>query len=336
MTGPVTITGVTGLIGRTLCEVLVRRGIPFRGLARTPERARTVRAAEAVVVGSVADPDAVAAACRGSVAVVHLARSTHDLADLCRYDYPALHAVLGAANANEAELHFTSSQAVFGDATVRGHPRVFGDASVHRDASDPPLLDDDSAPNPTSAYGAMKAAWERTAAAVCGIPPVVYRLPVVIPDRLADGAPWLRELLATGFCHLEPDGGTVVLRPGDARFAHTGISFAHVRDVAETIASNLFRPEAHGTVAMLADPTYVRFRELAELYAGIARRRGLGVRDAWSEVDDGPAITGAMFRFDASGAGKALGFASRDGRERLLAKAAQWFAATLDAHQRGD
>ncbi|MEU7585796.1 NAD(P)-dependent oxidoreductase [Micromonospora sp. NPDC049230] len=312
--GQVTITGITGLIGRSLCEVLTRRGVPYRGLARTPERARTVVGAQAVVAGSIADPAALTEACEGSAAVVHLARSSHDLADLCRYDYPALHAVIAAVNANRAELHFASSQAVFGDAP-----------------DPPPLLDDDSPPNPTTAYGAMKAAWERTARAACTTPPVVYRLPIVVPDRLADGAPWLRELLGTGFCHLTPDGTTLVLRPADARFARAGVSFVHVDDVAETIAANLFRAEARGTVAMLADPEYVRFRELAELFAGLARDRGLTVRDEWPDPANGAELTGAMFRFDPTRAAKCLGFASPNGPERLLAKAAKWFTATLDA-----
>jgi nucleoside-diphosphate-sugar epimerase len=312
MTGEVTITGATGMIGTELRNALSRKGIGYRALVRTAHRAEQVRDARAVVVGDVADPRAVAEACRGSAAVVHLARSSHQLADLCRFDYPAMHAVITAANENAAQLHLTSSQAVFGDAPVPA-----------------PVLDDSAAPAPSDAYGAMKAAWEGTARAECAVPPVVYRLPIVIPGRLRDGAAWLRDLLVTGCCRLDP-GGPLVLRPRDGRFAHGGVSFVHVRDVADTITANLFRPEAGGTVAMLADPSYVTFRELAEQYAEVARHRGLAVRDDWSDPEDGAGNRGVMFRFDPSGAIQRLGFVSRGGRDRLLGQAVEWFREALD------
>jgi nucleoside-diphosphate-sugar epimerase len=305
---PVTITGATGLIGTALRAALTSRGISYRALVRTPG---TVDGAEAVVVGCVSEPAAVSEACDGSGAIVHLARSTHRLEDLCRYDYPALHAVIAAANANEAELHFASSQAVFGGA------RTFP----------PPILDDGAAPNPSTAYGVMKATWEWTARASCRVPPVVYRLPVVVPTRLADAAPWLKYLLSSGFCHTDVDNRRLHVRPQDERFARGGISFVHVEDVAETISANLFRPGARGTVAMLADAEYVSFRDLADHYAELARRLGFAVTTTWTVPDHRRHTPEAMFRFDATGAAARLGFASRDGKARLLAKATQWFTA---------
>ena len=309
----VTITGAAGLIGTALRGVLSSRGVRFRALVRTPERARTVHGAEAVVVGCISDPLAVSEACESSGAIIHLARSTHRLDNLCRFDYPALHTVIAAANANTAELHFASSQAVFGG--TRTFP--------------PPILDDGAAPSPSTPYGALKATWEWTAMASCRVKPVVYRLPVVIPTRLADGAPWLKYLLSSGFCHLDADNFRLDVRPQDERFARGGISFVHVEDVAETIAANLFRPEARGTVAMLADAEYVSFRDLADLYTELAQRSGFTVRTTWTVPDGRRDTAEAMFRFDASGAAARLGFASRDGRARLLAKAAQWFRARV-------
>ena len=313
MTKLIAITGASGLIGTALRGVLASRGIRFRALVRTQERARAIDGADAVVVGCISDPRAVSEACEGTDAIVHLARSTHQVEDLCRFDYPALHTVIGAANANAAGLHFASSQAVFGGA--RSFP--------------PPILDDRVPPNPSTAYGAMKAAWEWTAQASCRIQPVVYRLPVVIPERLADGALWLQYLLALGFCRVDLDNGTLHLRPPDERFAYGGISFVHVEDVAETIATNLFRDEARGTVAMLADAQYVSFRDLAGFYAELARRNGFTVDTVWTVPDGRRDAVEAMFRFDVSGAAARLGFSSRAGKDRLFAKAAEWFTTTI-------
>lgn len=313
MTKLVAITGASGLIGSALRDVLSGRGIRFRALVRTPERARTILGADAVVVGCISDPGAVAELCAGSDAIVHLARSTHRLQDICRYDYPALCTIIDAANANTAELHYASSQAVFGAA--HGYP--------------PPVLDDAIPPSPTSAYGAMKAAWEWTARAHCTIKPVIYRFPVVVPAHLADAAPWLKYLLFSGFCQLNTENGSLHVRPQDAHIARGGLSFVHVEDVVDTIAANLFRDEARGTVAMLADTEYVGFRDLADLYADLAGRRGLAVTTAWDSPIDRPAAAEAMFRFDAATARTQLGFSSQDGKARLLGKAAEWFTEMI-------
>ena len=311
----VAVTGASGLIGTALRGVLAARGVPVRALVRSRERACAVGDTETVVVGCVSDPRAVSEACADSGAIVHLARSTHRIADICRFDYPAMYAVLAAANTNAAELHFPSSQAVFGNAD--GYP--------------PPVLDDGTPPNPCTAYGAMKAAFEWTAKATCRIPPVVYRLPVVVPARLSDGAPWLRHLLAGGFCHLDVARRTVNLMPFDERFQHGGLSFVHVEDVVATIAANLFREPARGTVAMLADPEYLTFRELADVYADAARCLGYTVRTMWAVPGGGPCTVERMFRFDTTTATARLGFTSEAGRARLFGKLTDWFAAAAGA-----
>jgi nucleoside-diphosphate-sugar epimerase len=312
VTKVVTVTGASGLVATALRGVLTARGIRFRALVRTQERARAIHDAEAVVVGCISDPRSVSEACDGSSAVVHLARSTHRVSDLCRFDYPALHTVIGAANANAAELHFASSQAVFGG--VRTFP--------------PPVLDDTAALRPSTAYGAMKAAWEWTATASCRVQPIVYRLPVVVPVRLADGASWLRYLLCTGFCRVDLANKKVDVRPQDERFALGGVSFVHIEDVVETIAANLFQEQARGTTAMLADAEYVGFRDLAELYAGLARRHGFTVETTWV-VPNGRRDAEGMFRFDTRRAAVRFGFSSRAGKARLFAKATEWFTSVI-------
>jgi nucleoside-diphosphate-sugar epimerase len=306
----VSVTGATGLIGKELCALLGARGARFRALVRRADRAPSIAGAEGIVVGCVSDAQAMLELCKGSRAVVHLARSTHRLEDLCRFDYMALSTILPAVNANAAALHFASSQAVFGN--VRSIP--------------PAILTDDAPRAPTTAYGAMKAAWESTAIAACRPPPTIYRLPVVIPGDIRAGAEWLRHLLFHGFGRLDPTRRRLELRPSDSRFARGGVSFVHVEDVAETIAHNLFRAEAHGTVATLADPDHVPFQELASLYADAAGQLGIATHHDWADAPaNGPAHRDTMFRFDCSLAVAKLGFRSVNGKARLFDKLTRWF-----------
>jgi nucleoside-diphosphate-sugar epimerase len=118
------------------------------------------------------------------------------------------------------------------------------------------------------------------------------------------------------------------VRPRDDRVARGGVSFVHVEDVVETIATNLFREKARGTVAMLADAEYVSFRDLAGLYAELARSHGFAVETTWA-VPDGRRGAEGMFRFDTRGAAERLGFSSLAGRDRLFAKATEWFTAMV-------
>jgi nucleoside-diphosphate-sugar epimerase len=310
MNDTVSVTGAAGLIGKELCGLLSARGARFRALVRTADRAPSIEGAEAIVVGCISDARAMRELCQGSRAVVHLARTSHRLEDLCRFDYMALSTILPAVNANAAALHFASSQAVFGSA--RSIP--------------PPILTDLAPTAPSTSYGAMKAAWESTARAACGTPPTIYRLPVVIPRDISAGAEWLRHLLFHGFGRFDPARGRLELRPSDGRFAQGGVSFVHVEDVAETIAHNLFRPEAYGTVATLADPEYVPFEDLSSLYAGAARQLGIATHHDWA--GEPPRRSGhgdTMFRFDCSLAATKLAFRSVNGKARLLDKLTRWF-----------
>jgi uncharacterized protein YbjT (DUF2867 family) len=69
----VAVTGATGFVGRHLVAVLVRRGHRVRALVRDPKRAAVLPAGDvAVVTGSLADPAALAALCRGAEGLVHL------------------------------------------------------------------------------------------------------------------------------------------------------------------------------------------------------------------------------------------------------------------------
>jgi dihydroflavonol-4-reductase len=75
--GPQTfITGATGFIGRALTRSVLERGESVRVLARSAAKARALFGDQAeIVVGDLADADALARGCRGATCVYHVAGS---------------------------------------------------------------------------------------------------------------------------------------------------------------------------------------------------------------------------------------------------------------------
>jgi uncharacterized protein YbjT (DUF2867 family) len=68
--GPVLVLGATGTQGRAVARALLAKGLPVRGLARSPSSAAKLQAAGVTPVqGDFNDADALAAACQGARAV---------------------------------------------------------------------------------------------------------------------------------------------------------------------------------------------------------------------------------------------------------------------------
>lgn len=150
----VVVTGGAGFIGANLSAELVRRGhhvVVLDDLSTSAES--TVDALDVeLMVGSVLDPDAVAAACHGAASIVHLAavpsvarslkapRRSHDV------NVTGTLAVLDAARDVGAHLVVASSSSVYG-----------------RNPTQP--RSEDLAPAPASPYAASKLAAETYALA---------------------------------------------------------------------------------------------------------------------------------------------------------------------------
>ncbi|MEO6846342.1 MAG: NAD-dependent epimerase/dehydratase family protein, partial [Chthoniobacterales bacterium] len=104
----VAITGGRGMIGRALQRALDAEGIPYRTLGRSAVEWDASRH----LVGSTTDPEMVARLMEGATVLFHLARTTHEIEDMCVYDYPAMMHLLPRALKEDMEVHFTSSQMV--------------------------------------------------------------------------------------------------------------------------------------------------------------------------------------------------------------------------------
>jgi len=72
------VTGATGLIGRALCDVLVRRGHGVTALSRSPDQARLLLAGAQVVAGDPTSPGAWQDALAGADACANLAGESLD------------------------------------------------------------------------------------------------------------------------------------------------------------------------------------------------------------------------------------------------------------------
>jgi NADH dehydrogenase len=69
----IAVTGATGFVGRHLVTMLVQRGHRVRALVRAPRRARVLPTRNVdLIPGSLEDPLALSALCRGAEAVAHL------------------------------------------------------------------------------------------------------------------------------------------------------------------------------------------------------------------------------------------------------------------------
>ena len=154
------VTGSTGYLGSVLCELAVRDGHDVRVLVRDAGKAADLLPAEVdVVVGDLADAEAVRRAVRGCDGVLHVAGSVESSAERTRIaNVEGTRSVLAAATAaGVSRFVYTSSSAAVIDAS----------GLVAETPSGPPAL--------TDAYSVSKAAAEELvlAAAADGLGAVI-------------------------------------------------------------------------------------------------------------------------------------------------------------------
>jgi nucleoside-diphosphate-sugar epimerase len=305
----IAITGGRGLLGRHICARLDERNIPYRTLGRRPAKESVD---ERHLVGSTTDADAVAALTRGATSLVHLARTTHELESLCRHDLAALATLVPVATSGGLRIHFASSQAVQGKARRYPVPRV----------------DEDFPGHPDDSYGVMKLAWEemlRLPAHTRAAQHVIYRMPIVIPATIDEGAPWLQSLL-TGMMQRALTSGVITATSDDVFFG--GFSYVHVEDAAAAIVDALVRPEVPGATYMLCADDYMTFADLAALQQQVARSCGRDLEVAWKSGQPGAGFS-TFYDFSNARAKSCLAFSPRDSRARLTAKLRRWAGRVL-------
>ncbi len=252
----VAITGGRGMIGRQIQKELEKRGIAFRTLGRTAP----IRNDPRHLTGVTTDPELFERLIDGASVLIHLARTTHDLTDMCNFDYPALDPIMKAVLTNNLEVHFTSSE------------------MVHDCARTYPLdvIDENFPFEPYDPYGAMKLAWERTL--ICykkthNVHYITYRYPTVVPELLSAGND-LSKYLKMGIMQ-----ETISPENENERFG--GRSIIHVEQVAEVLVNNLGNSLAYGREYHVCRTKYLNNHDLAELSVKILKDNGIKTSLEW-------------------------------------------------------
>ena len=134
MSGPVLVTGGSGVVGRALIARLVADGREVRALARSDASARTVEAQGARAVrGDVMDPEPLRTAAKGCVTLFHVAginaMCLHDPLPMFRTNVEgSANVVRMAAEAGVGRVVYTSSSSAIGET----HGTVGREDSAHR------------------------------------------------------------------------------------------------------------------------------------------------------------------------------------------------------------
>ncbi len=114
------VTGASGFVGSAVARALQARGTPLRLLVRASSPRKNLEGLEAeIVVGDMADAQAMAAAMRGVRHLFHVAADyrlwARDPAEIVRNNLSGTHAVMGAAlSAGVERVVYTSSVATLG------------------------------------------------------------------------------------------------------------------------------------------------------------------------------------------------------------------------------
>ena len=235
MTGRYLVTGGCGFIGSHLADALAARGARVRILddLSTGRAERCPPGAE-LQVGSVADPQAVAAAMEGVKGCFHLAaiasvqRCTNDWLGAHRVNLGGTIAVLDAARPHAA---------IAGGADAPGAaiPVVYASSSAVYGGSPAALLSEAERPAPLSAYGADKLGCELQAAVATGygVPTLGFRFFNVYGPRQDGSSPY------SGVISVFRDrtlAGQAVVVNGDG--AQTR-DFVHVSDVVRALLAGM-------------------------------------------------------------------------------------------------
>jgi UDP-glucose 4-epimerase len=253
------VTGGAGFIGSHLCEALRRRGDAVRVLDDLSSGKRTNLPPETeLIIGDVADPDAVLGAMAGVAGCFHLAA----IASVSR----GVTDWLGTHRAN-----LTGTIAVF-DAARRQPtpvPVVYASsAAVYGACTDLPIVES-AEPRPLSAYGADKYGCElhgRVASQIHGVPTVGLRFFNVYGPRQDPASPYSGVISI--FCDRISRGEPIAMH-GDGQQTR---DFVAVEDVVGALLAAMALRPADAQVFNVCTSVPTSVMELAETIAGLCRR----------------------------------------------------------------
>lgn len=299
----VAITGGRGKIGVELTKELKRRGYDYRTLSRTPlSESIPHEERKNHIVGTITDPIAVNNLVDGADCIIHLARTTHELNDICDVDLYSMKVLIPAMIEHNLEVIFTSSQAVHGSEHQYPHRRV---------TEDYPFEPDDP-------YGVMKLAWERMLFVYkCrnNLRYITYRFPYVFIDQIF--TQYLEQGIRNG-----------VIVPEDALHCWGGFSYVHVEHIVPTIVDNIGNKRAYGSEYMCCADTYMTYRKLARMSCDILIQERYKCKVEWPEREPDADNFTTLFDFDNSKAKRYLNFDASDSEELLRNKLFKWLKDT--------
>lgn len=239
----VLVTGGTGFTGRNLVRALLARGDHVRVLARSPDRARQTLPPEVeVVVGDIADPEAVDRCVRGRELVFHLA---------------AIFRQAGVPDRRYREVHVDGTRRLLQASDREGVRRVVhcSTIGVHGHVVDPPA--DETTPHrPGDIYQETKSEGERVALRYHR----EHGLPVTVGRPASIYGPGDRRLLK--LFRLVARKRFVMLGPGEVGF-HT----VYVDDLVRGFLLLAEEEDAVGEPFILAGDRSVSLNELVEVIA---------------------------------------------------------------------
>lgn len=239
------VTGASGFVGRTLCNLLAASG---RSCRKAVRRAATV-APDCAAVGDIGPDTNWGAALEGVRCVVHLAARTHVLHDTA--DDPL---------AEYRRINVLGTERLAREAVARGVKRIVLLSSVKVNGERTfaqPYTEDDVA-RPEDAYGVTKQEAEQVLARIAsesGLEVVVLRPPLVYGPGVRGNFLRLLNLAACG----------VPLPLGSV---HNLRSLVYVGNLADAIVRAIDAPHAAGRTYLVSDREDVSTAQLVRAIAG--------------------------------------------------------------------
>ena len=255
MTPQLLITGVTGFVGKAVCEQAARHGFAVKGALRI--RGEMLSCIEPFVVGEINVATDWGSALRDVNAVVHLAARVHVMHDTAADPLTAFRSVnvdgtlnlaRQSAAAGVKRFVFVSSVKVNGESTPPG--RAFTEAD---------------APNPQDAYGQSKYEAEqglRQLSADTGMEVVVIRPPLVYGPGVKANFVALMRAVQRGW-------------PLPLGAVHNQRSLVALSNLVDFIATCITHPQAANQTFLVSDGQDL---STTELVRGMAQAAGVSAR----------------------------------------------------------
>lgn len=238
------ITGATGFVGQSLCQMLEERGLPFRPASRLPRPGHCT-------IGAITGQTDWGQALAGIDTVIHLAARVHVMRETdgdplekfrAMNVEATLHLARAAAKAKVRRFVFASSIKVNGESTRQGF-----------------AFQADDTPDPQDAYGLSKAEAERallTFGKESGLEIVIVRPPLVYGPGVGANFALLMRLAGSGL-------------PSPFGACDNRRSLVYVGNLCDLLLTAARHPQAAGQVFLAGDgedlSTHQLFRRLAQL-----------------------------------------------------------------------